>query len=172
MKHDILMSHYPCYDNLINESEVIIMEYEAALQKLFRDIGNSGIMVLSTCSGDRVTSRPMSVVVIDGRFYFQTDETYLKYRQLTDNPNVSLSVKNYSIEGIARDIGKPSENAEFMSAMTTHFPSAVSRWSALPSERVIEVSPTLIRSWIYENYVPFTEHFDFTKQIYIREKML
>lgn len=43
MKHDILMSHYPCYDYLINESEVIIMEYEAALQKFFRDIRNSGI---------------------------------------------------------------------------------------------------------------------------------
>lgn len=148
------------------------MKLEAASEKLFRDIGNSGIMVLSTCSGDRVTSRPMSVVVIDGRFYFQTDETYLKYRQLTDNPNVSLSVKNYSIEGIARDIGKPSENAGFISAMTKHFPSAAARWSALPSERVIEVSPTLIKSWIYENDVPFTEHFDFTKQIYIKERML
>lgn len=148
------------------------MKFEDASEKLFRDIGSSGIMVLSTCSGDRVTSRPMSVVVIDGRFYFQTDESYLKYRQLTDNPNVSLSVKNYSIEGIARDIGKPSENAGFMSAMTKHFPNAVSRWSALPSERVIEVSPTLIKSWIYENDVPFTEHFDFTKQIYIRERML
>ena len=148
------------------------MKFEAASEKLFRDIGNSGIMVLSTCSGDRVTSRPMSVVVIDGRFYFQTDETYLKYRQLTDNPNVSLSVKNYSIEGIARDIGKPSENSGFISAMTKYFQSAVSRWSALPSERVIEVSPTLIRSWIYENDVPFTEHFDFTKQIYIKERML
>ena len=148
------------------------MKFEAASEKLFRDIGNSGIMVLSACSGDRVTSRPMSVVVIDGRFYFQTDETYLKYRQLTDNPNVSLSVKNYSIEGIARDIGKPSENAGFMSAMTKHFPNAVSRWSALPSERVIKVSPTLIKSWIYENDVPFTEHFDFAKQIYIKERML
>jgi len=148
------------------------MKFEAASEKLFRDIGNSGIMVLSTCSGDRVTSRPMSVVVIDGRFFFQTDETYLKYRQLTDNPNVSLSVKNYSIEGIARDIGKPSENAGFMSAMTKYFQSAVSRWSALPSERVIEVSPTFIRSWIYENDIPFTEHFDFAKQIYIKERML
>ena len=28
MKHDILMSHYPCYDYLINESEVIIMNYK------------------------------------------------------------------------------------------------------------------------------------------------
>lgn len=28
MKHDILMSHYPCYDYLINESEVNIMDYK------------------------------------------------------------------------------------------------------------------------------------------------
>ena len=147
-------------------------DYEKQISVLWKKIGSHGVMTISTCSHSRVTSRPMSVVVIDGRFYFQTDESYLKYRQLTDNPHVALSVKNYSVEGIARDIGKPSKNAGFMSAMTTHFPSAVSRWSALPSERVIEVSPTLIRSWIYENDVPFTEHFDFTKQIYIMERML
>ena len=148
------------------------MDFEAASEKLFRDIGSSGIMVLSTCSGIRVTSRPMSVVAIDGKFYFQTDENYLKYRQLTENPNVSLSVKNYSIEGTAHDVGKPSGNAGFMSAMKKYFPSAVSRWSALSSERVIEVSPTLIRSWIYENDIPFTEQLDLTKQIYIKERML
>ena len=42
-------------------------------QQLWRKIGSHGIMVLSSCAENRVTSRAMSVVVIDGKFYCQTD---------------------------------------------------------------------------------------------------
>ena len=41
----------------------------------------------------------MSVVIIEGKFYCQTDVNYLKCRQISDNPNVSLCTVNFSIEG-------------------------------------------------------------------------
>ena len=45
---------------------------QAEFQRLWNKIGSSGIMILSTCADIRVTSRAMSVVVIDGKFYCQT----------------------------------------------------------------------------------------------------
>lgn len=116
----------------------------------WREIGDHGVMVLSTCDGKHVTSRPMSVVVIDRKFYCQTDENYIKCRQIKANPHVALSLKNYSIEGKCNIIGKPYENDFFIEKMTECFPDAVARWSAFPSECVLEIEPILISAWEYE----------------------
>lgn len=139
-------------------------------RRLWEDIGTHGIMVLSTCEGCRVTSRSMSVVVYGGRFYFQTSENYLKYAQIRTNENVALCFGKYSIEGVCRDIGKPCEVSEFLDSMSCAYPDAVKRWSALPEERVLEVSPVLIRAWIYENDIPYIEEWDMAKGTYRKER--
>ena len=40
------------------------MDFSEKLPALWKKIGTHGVMVLSTCSENRVTSRPVSVVVI------------------------------------------------------------------------------------------------------------
>ena len=138
-------------------------------QQLRRKIGSHGIMVLSSCAENRVTSRAMSVVVIDGKFYCQTDQRYLKFRQIMANPNVSLCVNNFSIEGECRIIGKPSENAFFIAKMKEHFPDAVSQWSELPTECVLEITPKLVSAWIYEDNKPYIERWNFENSSYVKE---
>ena len=138
-------------------------------QQLWRKIGSHGIMVLSSCAENRVTSRAMSVVVIDGKFYCQTDRRYLKCRQIMANPNVSLCVNNFSIEGECRIIGKPSENAFFIAKMKEHFPDAVSQWSELPTECVLEITPKLVSAWIYEDNKPYIERWNFESSSYVTE---
>ena len=85
------------------------MEHQFAdmTAKLWKKIGTHGIMALATCAGGRITSRQMSVIVHGGKFYCQTDERYLKYQQITQNPNVALCYNNFSIEGACRAIGHP-----------------------------------------------------------------
>lgn len=82
-------------------------EFSKQLSYMWDKIGSHGVMVLSTSAENRVTSRPVSVVVINGKFYFQTDKSYLKCRQLKINENAALSFENFSIEGKCRDIGRP-----------------------------------------------------------------
>ena len=142
---------------------------QAEFQRLWNKIGSSGIMILSTCADNRVTSRAMSVVVIDGKFYCQTDERYLKCRQIKANPSVSLCVNNFSIEGECHIVGKPSENVFFIAKMKEHFSDAVSRWSELPTECVLEITPKLISSWIYENNKPYIERWNFESSSYVKE---
>lgn len=143
--------------------------FSSTLPSLWKNIGTHGIMTLSTCSGTHVTSRPMSVIVIDGKFYCQTDENYLKCRQLQENPNAALCYKNFSIEGICCIIGKPFQHHFFVKAMNAHFPDAAARWSALPTECVLAITPGLIRCWTYENNRPCMEYWDFQNQFYRRE---
>ena len=139
-------------------------------QQLWRKSGSYGIMVLSSCAENRVTSRAMSVVVIDGKFYCQTDQRYLKFRQIMANPNVSLCVNNFSIEGECRVMGKPLENEFFINAMQEHFPDAVSRWSELPTECVLEIMPKLVSAWIYEDNKPYIERWNFENERYTKEE--
>ena len=139
-------------------------------ERLWQDIGTHGVMVLSTCADNRVTSRSMSVVVYGGKFYCQTNRDYLKCRQIAENPNAALCFGNYSIEGRCSIIGKPYDNPEFISAMEKFYPDAVKRWSGLPEECVLEITPTLIKSWVYENNVPYIETWDFSDDTYRKEK--
>lgn len=139
-------------------------------QQLWRKIGSHGIMVLSSCAENRVTSRAMSVVVVDGKFYCQTDRRYLKCRQIMANPNVSLCVNNFSIEGECRIMGKPLENEFFINAMQEHFPDAVSRWSEFSTECVLEIMPKLVSAWIYEDNKPYIERWNFENSSYIKER--
>lgn len=145
--------------------------FEDDLSKLWKKIGTHGIMVLSTCAESYVTSRPMSVVIVGEKFYCQTDEKYLKFRQIMQNDNVALSVKNFSIEGRCREIGKPldNDNSEFAAAIKKHFLLAYKSYSHIESERLLEIMPTLIYSWSYELTKPYMEYWDFEKQTYRKE---
>ena len=145
------------------------IKFSEQCKKLWKQIGTHGVMVLSTCADGRVTSRPVSVVVIDGKFYCQTDENYLKYRQIIQNENAALCVKNFSVEGKCRSIGKPADNDFFISAMRKYFANAAERWSYLPSEQVLEITPRLVYSWDYENDMPYMEYRDFENLTYRKE---
>ena len=139
-------------------------------ERLWSELGSHGVMVLSTCAGNRVTSRSMSVVVYGGRFYCQTNVNYLKCRQIEQNPNVSLCCGSHVTEGECRIAGKPSEIPGFIAAMERAFPDAVKRWSALPEERVLEITPAEVRSWVYEDGIPYIEIWDMKEETYRKER--
>lgn len=147
-------------------------EFKEQLPALWKKIGSHGVMVLSTCAENRVTSRPVSVVIIDGKFYCQTDKNYLKCRQLSVNENAAVCVKNFSVEGKCRIIGKPSNNADFIKAMKKYFLPAYMKYSSLEQECLLEFTPILIYSWSYEGTKPYMEYWDLENFSYRKEYML
>lgn len=148
-----------------------MITYEESLTKLWKKIGTHGVMTLSTCAANRVTSRKMSVVVINGKFYCQTSENYLKYKQILQNPNVALCVDNFSIEGVCRDVGKPldEENSIAAKSIKKHFFLAYKHYSHLAEERLLEITPMLIYSWSYDGTKPYMEFWDFEAGSYRKE---
>lgn len=135
-------------------------QFREKLEKLFMDIGSSRKMVLSTSYQDKVTSRMMSIIVLDGCFYFQTDRTFRKYEQMKKNPNVALCIDNFQIEGVCRELGHPSENPDFCEEYEKSFKNSYDRYTSHAQERLFVVKPCYIQKWIYEDGEPFVEIFD------------
>jgi len=110
----------------------------------------------------------MSVVISNNKFYCQTDETFLKYKQILINANVALCLNNYSIEGKCRIIGNPLDqsNAFFIELYKKHFYGSYEAYSAIQTEKLLEITPTLIYSWEYKLNKPFMEYYDFETQTY------
>lgn len=123
-------------------------------------------MVLSSSENNKVTSRMMSIVCINGLFYFQTDRTFRKYHQLIGNPQVALCTENIQIEGVCKEIGHPIANNSFCSIYKECFVSSFNRYSSLKNERLFVVKPTYVEQWIYMDNVPYIEIFDIENQKY------
>ena len=145
--------------------------FEKTLQPFWNKVKNHNVLTLSTSSNNRVSSRQVSVIIHNEKFYFQTNENFLKFRQISENPNAALNFKSYSIEGKCRCIGKPDEpqNAFFLEFFREHYYIAYKLYSCIVTERLIEFSPTLIYNWGYEKTKPFMEYWDFEKHTYTKE---
>jgi general stress protein 26 len=114
-------------------------------------------LILATCADNRVTTRSMSHVNDGLDVYFQTGEHYLKTQQIRANPNVSLSVGTYEIEGKAEIIGHPMDetNQFILEKLRDKHPNTVERWSALPNQVVIKVKSSMVRHWRYVEGKPY-----------------
>lgn len=134
--------------------------------KFLTEFGKGRKMVLSTSLDDRVSSRMMSVVLIKGLFYFQTDVTLGKYRQLKGNPNVALCIDNIQIEGVCMEIGHPMDNDAFCKHLQQCFKGSYNAYTALKNERLFVVKPIFIERWVYKDGVPYIERFDTEAQRY------
>ncbi len=142
--------------------DTFIKQYQAFLS----DFGEGRTMVLSTSENDVVSSRMMSVVQLNGMFFFQTDIMLRKYRQLSLNPNGALCIDNIQIEGICEEIGHPSENEEFCSIFKKCFKGSYDAYTALKNERLFAFKPRFIERWVYRKGIPFVETFDLEAEIY------
>ena len=127
-------------------------------------------MVLSTSENDRVSSRMMSIVQINGMFWFQTDKKLKKYHQLSINQNVALCIDNIQIEGICEEIGHPLDNPVFCSVFQECFKGSFDAYTSLKNERLFVVKPVYIERWIYKNGSPYIESFSFENSQYCFEK--
>lgn len=136
--------------------------YEKKLNELFRTIGKARKAVLSTAYDNRVTSRMMSFVIFDNKFYCQTDKTFLKYQQIKSNPNVALCIDNIQVENIE----KPLENKKFINLFKQHYKTSYEIYSFLENEILLEIEPTFIGVWTYKDFIPVREFYNLkTKEV-------
>lgn len=73
------------------------INFDLLEKDIFGFLDDGKIMVLATSCHDLVTARNMSCIIIKNKIYFQTDKTFLKYKQIIENPNVALCVDNIQI---------------------------------------------------------------------------
>lgn len=146
-----------------------MIDFEKKANELFRDFGTHETMVLSTSLNNKVSSRAMSVIVIDGMFLFQADRNSRKYNQIKVNPSVALCVNNIQIEGVCKEIGKPTDCKKFCELYKEFYPRAYELYSNLRNEMLFCIKPVFIQKWIYENGNPYIETWDFISKKYEKQ---
>ncbi len=149
-------------------------DFSEKLKDFFEQLGQNRKMVLATSLDDIVSVRMMSIIIQNGRFYFQTDKTFRKYKQISGNGNVALCIDNVQIEGICREIGIPTNHIDFCQKFEAAFQSSFNAYTKLRNERLFEVEPRFIQRWIYEDGKPYVERLNlktnaYQKQAYIGE---
>lgn len=140
--------------------------FEQAKEELFEKLGDHQLMVLATGARDRITARTMSVVVMNGRLYFQTGNTLLKYEQIMENPQAAICFSNVSLEGACRVLGHPMEekNAFFTEKYRERFRGSFEAYSKMETEVLIEFTPKKAAVWDYDNGKPYRKFIDFERQ--------
>lgn len=146
------------------------MQFEEKYAMFWQEFGTGKKMVLSTALENKVTSRMMSIVALDGRLYFQTDRNFRKYAQLKENPNVALCIDNIQLEGHCEEIGHPFENTDFCKSYEQCFESSFRRYTGLSEEGLFVVIPDFIERWRYIEGEPYMEIFDVQTKSYRLEK--
>lgn len=144
--------------------------FEEEYIKFWQEFGKSKKMVLSTSLNDIVTSRTMSIINLNNKLYFQTDNTFRKYNQLKRNPHVALCIDNIQIEGLCNEVGIPIENEDFCNAYRDCFTNSFNRYTLLKNERLFAVTPTFIERWVYINGTPYVQIFDIGNREYISKQ--
>jgi len=135
------------------------ISYEALREEVTDFLDKHKIFVLATYADNRVTARSMSCVNKGLIIYFQTDTRFLKFKQIEQNPHVALCAGNVQIEGIAKIKKHPLDpsNQEFIELYKQHHLGSFKNYSHLKHNVVIEVEPTLITLWKYEENKPYRE---------------
>lgn len=143
-----------------------------SIEKVLEEIGRSCPMVLSTEEDGNVYSRMMSIIYLDGLFYFQTDRNFKKCRQLEKNPKAALSYENTNLRGMCKELGHPLENTSFIEEFRKRYPGSFSRYSRLENEVLFSFKPLSIARWLYEDGISYIESTDLEKMEYSKTPYL
>lgn len=116
---------------------------EKATQTLQEQIGQNKIMALATRNGDGVAVRTVNVYTCDGDFYFITEADSNKFKQITQNNQVALSVDAIQIAGTATPLGHPADqaNQDFVAFVEKQLPQQFARYATNTAMRLIRIKP-------------------------------
>ena len=148
------------------------MTFSESIRAFYESLGPAHYMVLATADDTRVSARMMSVIQLDGLFYFQTDTTLRKHAQLQRNPRAALCAENLQVEGTCRLLGRPMQHEPFRAAFEQAFPSTYARYTGLENEVLYFLEPDFAQKWIYQGGQPFVEHLDYSTQHYEKRPYL
>ena len=85
------------------------IDFDAVRAEKLKMLENAKEMVLSTCSGNHVTSRVVSTACNGTKILFASFRNNTKCAQIKENPNVAVCFGNMQIEGVAQIMGTPQD---------------------------------------------------------------
>jgi uncharacterized pyridoxamine 5'-phosphate oxidase family protein len=144
----------------------VFVDYATRADDVRRFLESKRAIVLATYADGRVTARTVSFVTKDLKIYFMSWDHNVKCRQIRSNPRVALCRDNVQIEGEAKILGSPVDQAdqEVAGLLRTKYPEDYAVYSGQPGMTVVEVVPRLIRLFRKEGDRFLLEELDVTSE--------
>lgn len=129
------------------------MEFEKIIDNICSILDLSKYCVVATASKSGVVSTSTVCFVREGlSVYFQTDASFEKIKNISENPNVALTVgSNYNFKGKAKVIGHPSDFPNFIDLLIKKDPKTYQSYSNLKNEVLVKIDLTEAKIWKIEN---------------------
>lgn len=143
------------------------MEYNEAVDFLFKKLAPSKIMALASSVNDHVMVRNVSCLIYNDAIYFKTDKNFRKTKQLYENPRVALCFSGIQVEGIAtiKGLVVDEPGRQFEKLYQKYLWGSYNAYSHEESEILVEVKPTFVELWdTDEKNKAFQIFIDFDKQ--------
>ena len=150
---------------ILDEKRIIVMEIgKCAIteNEIIQALEKETTLSLATCSGNRVSIRPISHINDGLDVYFQTGVDSLKIQQIRENCNVALCVGTYQIEGVAHELGHPLDigNTSFANAYKLKHPGSFECYSSYSDEVVVHVTIHRATQWRYTDGKPYVAEWE------------
>ncbi|MBN1797113.1 MAG: pyridoxamine 5'-phosphate oxidase family protein [Spirochaetales bacterium] len=128
-----------------------LINFTGAMEYVWNKVEKKKIAVLSTAAGNRVTSRTVSFIRLGDNLYFQTDERFLKTRQIRKNKNVAVCLDNIQLEAEAEIRGHSSlpVNRDFVEKYKKKHPGSHKAYTKGRHQAVVRLELKLITIWKY-----------------------
>ncbi|MDR2901815.1 MAG: pyridoxamine 5'-phosphate oxidase family protein [Lactobacillales bacterium] len=124
------------------------MEYSEAIAKIEKLLEATKFAVLATANKQGVVSASQMCLINDGlSVYFQTDKTFEKIKNITENPNIALNLGAYYFKGTAKIIGHPTDFPAFIEKIKKKHLKTYENYTNLPNEVLIQVDLTECKIW-------------------------
>ncbi len=122
--------------------------FEKEKKELFEKIGKTYNMVLSASYEDNVSSRMVSVILFNEKFYI-TSMAGEKLEQIEKNPNIALCADTIQIKGTGKILGYALEekNKEIMTEYKNILPSSFERFASNPAAMLVEFTFAQCKWW-------------------------
>jgi general stress protein 26 len=128
------------------------MEYKTALDKIINILEITKFAVLATANKKGVVSASQMCLVNDGlTVYMQTDKTFEKIKNISENSNVAINIGTFYFKGIAKVIGHPNDFPMFIDKIKEKHVSTYKHYTNLPNEVLIKIELTECKIWGVDN---------------------
>lgn len=128
------------------------MKYEELITRIENVLENTKFAVLATANKEGIVSACQMCIINNGlKVYFQTDSTFEKIKNIKENPHVAITVGAFYFKGIAKIVGHPTTNSDFIEKIKEKHPETYEHYTNLPSEILIEVDLTECKIWGIDN---------------------
>ena len=122
--------------------------FEKEKKELFGKIGKTYNMVLSSSYGGNVSSRMVSVIRLNEKFYITSMDSE-KLEQIEKNPNIALCADTIQIKGTGKILGYVSDekNEKIITQYKNILPGSFERFASKPAALLVEFTLTQCEWW-------------------------